>query len=175
MKTIDNGTLTIKNVGEVVTLYGWVQKKRDLGGVVFIDLRDRSGIVQIVVRDGSEFYDLAASLKSESVLKTQELIKSDVDIYAISVFANVYYPNEISKNNVKFILTVNGEDYPVKPVNSYENGIKIIRFSQGKMPAEYTKYIGEKIQSASLKIIINSEAKLTPYINNIKILLGGEI
>ena len=69
MKTIDNGTLTIKNVGEEVTLHGWVQKKRDLGGVVFIDLRDRSGIVQIVVRDGSEFYDLAASLKSESVLK----------------------------------------------------------------------------------------------------------
>ena len=69
MKTLDNGTLTIKNVGEVVTLYGWVQKKRDLGGVVFIDLRDRSGIVQIVVRDGADFYDLAASLKSESVLK----------------------------------------------------------------------------------------------------------
>ena len=69
MKTLDNGTLTIKNVGEVVTLHGWGQKKRDLGGVVFIDLRDRSGIVQIVVRDGTEFYDLAASLKSESVLK----------------------------------------------------------------------------------------------------------
>ena len=69
MKTLDNGTLTIKNVGEIVTLHGWVQKKRDLGGVVFIDLRDRSGIVQIVVRDGAEFYDLAASLKSESVLK----------------------------------------------------------------------------------------------------------
>lgn len=69
MKTLDNGTLTIKNVGEVVTLHGWVQKKRDLGGVVFIDLRDRSGIVQIVVRDGADFYDLAASLKSESVLK----------------------------------------------------------------------------------------------------------
>ena len=69
MKTLNNGTLTIKNVGEVVTLYGWVQKKRDLGGVVFIDLRDRSGICQLVVRDGTEFYDLAASLKSESVLK----------------------------------------------------------------------------------------------------------
>ena len=69
MKTLDNGTLTIKNVGEIVTLHGWVQKKRDLGGVVFIDLRDRSGIAQIVVRDGADFYDLAASLKSESVLK----------------------------------------------------------------------------------------------------------
>ena len=69
MKSINNGTLNIKNVGEVVTLYGWVQKKRDLGGVVFIDLRDRSGIVQLVVRDGVDFYDIAASLKSESVLK----------------------------------------------------------------------------------------------------------
>ena len=74
MKTIDNGTLTIKNVGENVTLHGWVQKKRDLGGVVFIDLRDRSGIVQIVVRDGSKFYDLAASLKSESVLKVMGVV-----------------------------------------------------------------------------------------------------
>ena len=74
MKTLDNGTLTIKNVGEVVTLHGWVQKKRDLGGVVFIDLRDRSGIVQIVVRDGAEFYDLAASLKSESVLKVTGVV-----------------------------------------------------------------------------------------------------
>lgn len=74
MKTLDNGTLTIKNVGENVTLHGWVQKKRDLGGVVFIDLRDRSGIVQIVVRDGAEFYDLAASLKSESVLKVSGVV-----------------------------------------------------------------------------------------------------
>ena len=68
MKTINNGTLNIKNVGEVVTLYGWVQKKRDLGGVVFIDLRDRTGIVQLVVRDGS-VYETASSLKNESVLR----------------------------------------------------------------------------------------------------------
>ncbi len=74
MKTIENGNLTLKNVGEKVTLYGWVQKKRDLGGVVFIDLRDRSGIVQLVVRDGKDFYDLAASLKSESVLKVSGVV-----------------------------------------------------------------------------------------------------
>lgn len=74
MKLLDNGTLTIKNIGEEVTLYGWVQKKRDLGGVVFIDLRDRSGIVQLVVRDGASFYDVAASLKSESVLKVSGVV-----------------------------------------------------------------------------------------------------
>ena len=113
--------------------------------------------------------------KTESTLKTGELISGGTDIYAISVFANVYYPNNIAKDNVKFILTVNGIDYEVKPVNSHESGVKIIRFSEGKMPAEYTKYIGEKIQSASLKIVMKSEAKLTPYINNIKILLGGAI
>lgn len=69
MKTINNGTLTIKDVGEMLTLYGWVQKKRDLGGVIFIDLRDRSGIVQVVVRDGASFYEQAVALKSESVIK----------------------------------------------------------------------------------------------------------
>lgn len=69
MKTINNNSLNINNVNENVTLYGWVQKKRNLGGVCFIDLRDRSGIVQIVVRDQSKYYDLASSLKIESVLK----------------------------------------------------------------------------------------------------------
>lgn len=69
MKNIKNNSLRLTNVGDVVTLYGWVQKKRDLGGVVFIDLRDRSGIVQLVVRDGVDFYETASSLKSESVLK----------------------------------------------------------------------------------------------------------
>ncbi|MDD5888603.1 MAG: aspartate--tRNA ligase [bacterium] len=75
MKTINNGSLNINNVSDVVELYGWVQKKRDLGGVVFIDLRDRSGIVQVVVRDGSSFYDLAASLKSESVLRVEGIVR----------------------------------------------------------------------------------------------------
>jgi aspartyl-tRNA synthetase len=48
LKTHHCGTLSKANVGETVTLNGWVQRRRDLGGVLFIDLRDRSGIVQIV-------------------------------------------------------------------------------------------------------------------------------
>ncbi|SFS58963.1 aspartate--tRNA ligase [Paenibacillus sp. BC26] len=48
LKTHSCGTLTKAEVGQTVTLNGWVQRRRDLGGVLFIDLRDRTGIVQIV-------------------------------------------------------------------------------------------------------------------------------
>jgi len=48
LKTHHCGALTKANIGEKVTLNGWVQRRRDLGGVLFIDLRDRSGLVQIV-------------------------------------------------------------------------------------------------------------------------------
>lgn len=69
MKTINNTSLNINNINEEVTLYGWALKKRDLGGVMFIDLRDRSGIIQLVIRDNENLYNLAASIKNESVLK----------------------------------------------------------------------------------------------------------
>ena len=61
-------TYNIKNVGEEVTLKGWVQKVRNLGGLVFIDLRNRSGIIQAVVRPENKYYDLANELKNEYVI-----------------------------------------------------------------------------------------------------------
>ena len=69
MKKFNNGEFNIKNLGEEVELFGWVQKKRNLGGLIFIDLRDKSGIIQIVVRPEQEFYDLASSFKNESVIR----------------------------------------------------------------------------------------------------------
>ena len=69
MKINNNGNFNLKNVGEVVTLYGWVAKKRNLGGLIFIDLRDRSGIIQLVVKPENKCYDLAESLKNEYVIK----------------------------------------------------------------------------------------------------------
>ena len=69
MKKQDNGRLNIKNAGEEVELFGWVQKKRDLGGLIFIDLRDKSGIVQIVINPDNKYYDIASTIKSEYVLK----------------------------------------------------------------------------------------------------------
>jgi len=69
MKKNKNTSFNINNVGEVIELSGWVSKKRNLGGLVFIDLRDRSGIIQLVVRPENVNYELASSLKNESVIK----------------------------------------------------------------------------------------------------------
>ena len=73
MKEIENNSLRLTDKDKEVNLYGWVQKKRDLGGVCFIDLRDRSGIVQLVAREG-KCYEVASSLKSESVIKVKGIV-----------------------------------------------------------------------------------------------------
>jgi len=59
----------IKNVGETVTLNGWVSKVRNLGGLIFIDLRNRTGIMQVVVRPENKYYDVACELRNEYVIK----------------------------------------------------------------------------------------------------------
>ena len=63
--------LSAANVGEQVTIMGWVQKNRNKGGLVFVDVRDRSGIIQVVFDEGKvspELLEKAASLRSEYVV-----------------------------------------------------------------------------------------------------------
>ncbi|MDE5888685.1 MAG: aspartate--tRNA ligase [Bacilli bacterium] len=59
----------IKNVGETVTISGWVSRVRNLGGLIFIDLRNRAGIIQVIVRPENENYGIACELKNEYVIK----------------------------------------------------------------------------------------------------------
>lgn len=72
-RTHDCGTLTAQNIGESVLLAGWVHRRRDHGGLIFIDLRDRYGITQIVFRPETDasMHDLAGSLRSEWVLAVE--------------------------------------------------------------------------------------------------------
>jgi len=71
MRTYYCGEIRSSHIGETVTLYGWVDRRRDHGGVIFLDLRDRSGIVQIVSdpQRTPVSYEQANSLRSEYVVK----------------------------------------------------------------------------------------------------------
>ncbi|QWU15048.1 aspartyl-tRNA synthetase [Paenibacillus sophorae] len=74
------GQLTTEQIGEKVTLNGWVQTRRDLGGVLFIDLRDRSGVVQIVFNPdySGEALQIADKTRSEYVIAvTGQVVKRD--------------------------------------------------------------------------------------------------
>ena len=65
------GELSSSNIGEMVTVMGWVQKNRNKGGIVFVDLRDRSGILQIIFEEsdcGAENFAKAEKLRSEFVI-----------------------------------------------------------------------------------------------------------
>ena len=65
------GELSSANIGETVTVMGWVQKQRNKGGIIFVDLRDRAGILQVIFEEsdcGSENFEKAAKLRSEFVV-----------------------------------------------------------------------------------------------------------
>ncbi|WP_153721296.1 aspartate--tRNA ligase [Sporosarcina cascadiensis] len=70
------GNLTEQQIGQEVTLQGWVQKRRDLGGLIFIDVRDRAGIVQTVFNPdiSKEALEIAETLRNEYVIEIKGLV-----------------------------------------------------------------------------------------------------
>ena len=69
-RTCRNTELSKANVGQNVTLVGWVSKKRNLGSIIFVDLRDRSGIIQIMIKDA----DKAPDIRNEYVLQVKGVV-----------------------------------------------------------------------------------------------------
>ncbi len=89
--THNNNELTLKNLNEEVCLKGWVSKRRNLGGLVFVDLRDRFGITQLVIKPDNPNYNDALTLKNEYVIevkgkvveresKNKELQTGDIEV-----------------------------------------------------------------------------------------------
>ncbi len=77
MRTIYCGAVRATDIGKEVTLCGWVDRRRDHGGVIFIDLRDRDGIVQVVFDpDGKTNFELADKVRSEYVLKVTGIVRA---------------------------------------------------------------------------------------------------
>ena len=89
------GALTAADVGQDVVLLGWVHRIRDLGSLVFIDIRDRHGITQVVVRDDEALVGQAERLRAEYVVavlghveaRSPETVNPKVSTGAIEVRA----------------------------------------------------------------------------------------
>ena len=83
MKKYNNAEFSKSDIGKTVTVYGWVNKRRDMGGVIFVDLRDRSGILQVVFNRGflKQEFAIAEALKNEYCIEvTGEIILRDKDM-----------------------------------------------------------------------------------------------
>ncbi len=77
LRTHTNGELRIAHVGQEVTLCGWVQKTRDKGGMIWVDLRDRYGITQLMLEEGKstpEALQIARGLGREFVVEARGVV-----------------------------------------------------------------------------------------------------
>jgi aspartyl-tRNA synthetase len=114
MRTHKCGELNTQQLGETVSICGWVHRRRDHGGVIFIDLRDRAGLVQVVVDpDVAETFATAESVRSEYVLQITGLVR---DRPAGTINANMHSGAiEILAKN---IVVLNESETPPFPVES---------------------------------------------------------
>ena len=77
LKTHTCGELTVENIGQQVTLAGWVNRRRDHGGLIFIDLRDRSGLIQVTINeDNITAHEVANQVRNEFVLQVKGTVQA---------------------------------------------------------------------------------------------------
>ena len=77
MRTHYCGDVGESLIGQVITVAGWAQRRRDHGGVIFVDLRDRAGIVQLVFDpDAAEVFAQAERVRNEFVLEVTGLVRA---------------------------------------------------------------------------------------------------
>ena len=69
------GLINKNNVNETITLKGWVNRRRDLGGLIFFDIRDVTGLAQVFVEPNNEYFTVASNIKHEYVVEVTGIIR----------------------------------------------------------------------------------------------------
>ena len=116
------GELTKNNVSEQVTIMGWVDRRRDHGGLIFIDLRDRWGVTQVQVNPDSKAYEEAKKLRNEYVVAFQGVIENRPDGMVNSKLATGEI--ELVANDIEIL---NASETPVIPVSGEINASEDLR------------------------------------------------
>lgn len=116
MRTHYCGEITTKNLEEKITICGWVHKRRDHGGVIFLDLRDIKGICQVVFNpDIKESFASAETLRNEFVVSVTGIVKRRLDGTANSNMTTGEIELEAQSLNI-----LSKAKTPVFPLNEYQ-------------------------------------------------------
>ena len=116
MKSNYCGEITSSNLNEEVTICGWIQRRRDLGRVRFLDVRDIKGICQAVVNpDNQQSFQLAETIRNEFVVKISGIVRSRPEG---TVNKNMHTGEiEIEVKNINILSKANT---PVFPIDEYQ-------------------------------------------------------
>ncbi len=120
MKQYNNGEFRKKDINQEYTVYGWVNKRRDMGGVIFVDLRDRSGFLQVVFNRSflKNDFSLAESLKNEYCIKvTGKLLARTPDMINPKIPTGEV---ELMVENLEIL-----SESDVLPFNVYDNETEV--------------------------------------------------
>ena len=114
-----------KNVNETVTVMGWVQKSRNKGGIIFVDLRDRSGILQVIFEEdkcGSESFAKAEKLRSEYVVA----ITGEVALRAGGINKNLATGDiEIIAKDIRILSEAETPPFPIEENSKTKEEVRL--------------------------------------------------
>ncbi|KMY54860.1 aspartate--tRNA ligase [Bacillus sp. FJAT-27231] len=140
-RSYECGKISEQQIGEQVTLKGWVQRRRDLGGVIFIDLRDRTGIVQIVFdsETSAEALAIAEKIRNEYVLDIQgTVIARDESTVNENIETGKI---EIQVNEVTILSEAKTPPFPIEDTAEVSEDIRLkYRYMDLRRPVMYETF-----------------------------------
>jgi aspartyl-tRNA synthetase len=135
-RTVYCGNVSADYIGKTVTLKGWVQKRRDLGGVIFIDLRDREGIVQVVFNPekSKQAWEIADKCRSEYVIEIQgEVIYRDQEAINPKMKTGEF---EVMATEITILNTAKTPPFTIEDDNNVNDEIRLkYRYLDLRRPA----------------------------------------
>lgn len=124
-RTVYCGEVSADLAGQIITLKGWVQKRRDLGGVIFIDLRDREGIAQVVFNPAhsKEAWEIADKCRSEYVIEiTGELTYRDKEAINPKMKTGEF---EVMATDIKILNTAKTPPFLIEDENNVGDEVRM--------------------------------------------------
>lgn len=155
------GELSPANVGETVTVMGWVQKQRNKGGLIFVDLRDRSGILQLIFEEadcGAESFAKAEKLRSEYVIA----VVGKVEKRAGAVNENLATGEiEIRAKELRILSEAETPPFPIEADSKTKEDLRLkYRYLDLRRPDLQRNIIFKSRISAAIRSFLTSEGFL---------------